>query len=161
MAERTIKRTNANESAINEAKATAFGGQQFTLPKSTRLIIGETDWVQHTIDGKLSDNATMVLNLWFKNDIKNGKPIEGAKPFVFYPKSTLKQRRDYKGDLIAIEGSFNELLKTFATLTMGEVETKLAELKGRELETTIQFYHKISRLGDVVEVSVNGFNLIS
>jgi hypothetical protein len=89
------------------------------------------------------------------------KPKDAANPILFYVKSALKQRRDFEGNLIALEGSFNDWLIAQSGKTIGEVENAYnAEMLGKAVTTTITYYHKIARNGDVVEVSCNGYNFV-
>ena len=163
MATKNIKRISATESAISEAKASAFTMGNFTLPKGTQLILGEWGYTDHLIDDKITGKATPVISLYYSNDwnSKEKKAKEGANPIYFYVKSALKQRRDFEGNLIAIEGSFNEWLIAQSGKTIGEVENAYnAQILGKTVVTTITYYHKIARNGDVVEVSTNGYNFV-
>lgn len=163
MATKEIKRINASENAINEAKASAFTVGNFTLPKGTQLILGEWGYTDHLIDNKITGKATPVILLYYPNewDKSKKKAKEGANPIIFYVKSALKQRRDFEGNIIALEGSFNEWLIAQSGKTIGEVENAYnAEKLGKVVTTTITYYHKIARNGDVVEVSTNGYNFV-
>ena len=163
MATKEIKRVSATESAIAEAKASAFTMGSFTLPKNTQLVLGEWSYTDHLVDSKITGKATPVINLYYPNewDKSKKKAKEGANPICFYVKSALKQRRDFEGNIIALEGSFNDWLISQSGKTIGEVENLyIAQVLGKAITTTITYYHKIARNGDVVEVSCNGYNFV-
>lgn len=163
MATKEIKRISATETAINEAKASAFTMGNFTLPKGTNLVLGEWSYTDHLIDSKVTGKATPVISLYYPNewDNKEKKAKEGASPILFYVKSALKQRRDFEGNIIALEGSFNDWLIAQSGKTIGEVENAYnAQHLSKAVVTTITYYHKIARNGDVVEVSTNGYNFV-
>ena len=163
MATKEIKRVSATESAIAEAKASSFTMGSFTLPKNTQLVLGEWGYTDHLIDSKVTGKATPVISLYYPNewDNKEKKAKEGASPILFYVKSALKQRRDFEGNIIALEGSFNDWLIAQSGKTIGEVENAYnAQHLSKAVVTTITYYHKIARNGDVVEVSTNGYNFV-
>ena len=163
MATKEIKRVSATESAIAEAKASSFTMGSFTLPKNTQLVLGEWGYTDHLIDSKVTGKATPVISLYYPNewDNKEKKAKEGASPILFYVKSALKQRRDFEGNIIALEGSFNDWLIAQSGKTIGEVENAYnAQHLSKTVVTTITYYHKIARNGDVVEVSTNGYNFV-
>jgi len=163
MATKEIKRVSATETAINEAKSSAFTRGSFTLPKGTNLVLGKWSYTDHLIDNKVTGKATPVISLYYPSDWNNKekKAKEGANPILFYVKSALKQRRDFEGNIIALEGSFNDWLIAQSGKTIGEVENAYnSEMLGKAVVTTITYYHKIARNGDVVEVSVNGYNFV-
>ena len=163
MATKEIKRVSATETAINEAKASAFTMGSFTLPKGTNLVLGEWNYTDHLIDNKVTGKATPVISLYYTSDwdSKKKQAKEGANPILFYVKSALKQRRDFEGNFIALEGSFNDWLIAQSGKTLGEVENAYnTEKLGKAVTITITYYHKIARNGDVVEVSCNGYNFV-
>ena len=163
MATKEIKRVSATESAIAEAKASSFTMGSFTLPKNTQLVLGEWGYTDHLIDSKVTGKATPVIAFYYPNewDNENNKAKEGANPITFYIKSALKQRRDFEGNIIALEGSFNDWLISQSGKTIGEVENAYnSQHLSKAVVTTITCYHKIARNGDVVEVSCNGYNFV-
>lgn len=163
MATKNIKRISATEKAIEEAKASSFTMGSFTLPKGTNLVLGEWSYTDHLVDSKITGTATPIISLYYPNEwnSKEKKAKEGTNSITFYVKSALKQRRDFEGNIIALEGSFNDWLISQSGKTIGEVENAYnAEMLGKAVVTTITYYHKIARNGDVVEVSVNGYNFV-
>jgi hypothetical protein len=65
-----------------------------------------------------------------------------------------------KDEDVVVKGSLNDIVKSYAGKTIGELIDHLNTLKGKQVETTLTEYRGINRNGDVQTISVNGYNLL-
>ena len=105
------------------------------------------------MDGVDKTNAVPVLVLY------RGEDKEENREYI-YLRSFLKIRTTYKDEDVVVKGSLNDIVKSYAGKTIGELIDHLNTLKGKQVETTLTEYRGINRNGDVQTISVNGYNLL-
>lgn len=125
----------------------------YFAPEGTKFTISEANFVSHNVDGVDKTNAVPVLILF------RGSDTEENRTYV-YLRSFLKHRSNYKDEKVEVRGSLNDIVKSYAGKTIGELIDHLNTLKGKQVEATVTEYKGINRNGDVQSISVNGYNLL-
>ena len=148
-----VKRIAPSAESVNNARNAKFELSTYFHPSGVKFTISEAKFTSHNVDGVDKTNSVPVLVLY------RGEDKEENREYI-YLRSFLKKRTTYKDEDVAVQGSLNELVKSFAGKTMGELIDHLNTLKGRQVETTLTEYRGINRNGDVQTISVNGYNLL-
>ena len=149
----TIKIISATAETTANARSAKFELSSYFLPEGVNLTIAEAAIVSHSIDGESKNNGCPVLWLYRGTDTpENRVPL--------YLRSALKRRTDYKDNIINVVGTLNDLIKSFAGKTVGELIDHLNTLKGKAVTTTVTEYRGVNKNGDVQTISVNGYNII-
>lgn len=148
-----IKRIAASSEAVENARNAKFEMSSYFVPEGTKFTISEAKFVSHNVDGVDKTNAVPVLILY------RGEDREENRSYI-YLRSFLKHRKNYKDENVVVKGSLNDIVKSYAGKTIGELVDHLNTLKGKQVEATVTEYRGINRNGDVQSISVNGYNLL-
>lgn len=141
-----IKRTEASEAQVTEARKGTFG---FALifPNGKELIIKGAGFVSHTVDGVTSTTATPVIFLENTDE-------------VIYIRSLIKERYDYQNKPLEHKGTLNSFVRSLVGKTMGEVVDAIDAKKGKKLTAITVTYFGVNRRGEVQPISYNVFDLV-
>lgn len=150
--------TEIKATKVSADNAQVFGLNTYVFNKNTSLIIAEVAMVQHTINGKLSENKVPVIYLAHKADWDEKAPKEGAKLEMLYLRAFLKHRETYEGKPVEYSATFNNFIKGLQGKTFGEIETIFAEHIGKEIVADTVTYYGINKRGDVQPISFNIWN---
>lgn len=150
--------TEIKAKKVSADNAQVFGLNTYVFNKNTSLIIAEVAMVQHTINGKLSENKVPVVYLAHKADWDNCAPKEGAKLEMLYLRAFLKHRETYEGKPVEYNATFNNFVKGLQGKTFGEIATIFAEHIGKEIVADVVTYYGINKRGDVQPISFNIWN---
>ena len=148
-----IKRIAASSESVSNARSAKFELSTYFLPEGVKFTISEAKFVSHNVDGVDKTNAVPVLVLY------RGEDKEENREYI-YLRSFLKKRTTFKDEDVVVKGSLNDIVKSYAGKTIGELIDHLNTLKGKQVETTLTEYRGINRNGDVQTISVNGYNLL-
>lgn len=152
--------TEIKAKKVSADNAQIFGLNTYVFNKNTSLVIAEVAMVQHTVNGKLSENKVPVIYLAHKADwdVKKKAPKEGAKLEMLYLRAFLKHRETYEGNPVEYSATFNDFVKGLQGKTFGEIETIFAEHIGKEIVADVVTYYGINKRGDVQPISFNIWN---
>ena len=144
-----IIRTAASAETTNATRNQTFDLATYYHNPNVEMIIDRAEICTHKVDGVQKNNGVPVVYL-----------KQGTAEHCVYLRSFLKSRRDYKDVDIVVKGSFDDLVRTYRTKTIGEMLDAINALKGRKVRTTLTVYKGINKNGDVQDIFVNGYDLI-
>lgn len=144
-----IVRTTASAETTANARKQTFDLATYYHNPNIEMTIELAEITTHKVDGVQKNNGVPVV--YFK---------QGETQHCVYLRSFLKSRRDYKDTDIVVKGSFDDLVRTYRTKTIGEMLDAINALKGRKVRTTLTVYKGINKNGDVQDIFVNGYDLM-
>lgn len=150
--------TEIKATKVSADNAQVFGLNTYVFNKNTKLTISEVAMVQHTINGKLSENKVPVIYLCRKADWDKKAPKKGAKLEMLYLRAFLKHRETHEGKPVEYSSTFNDFIISLQGKTFGEIEKIFTEHIGKEIIADTVTYYGINKRGDVQPISFNIWN---
>lgn len=145
-----IIRTAATAEITDKTRKAMFDAATYYYNPNIEMTIIGCKVVTHQVDGVQKNNGVPVLAL-----------KHGEEEVIVYLRSFLKVRRDYKDEIVTIQGSLNDLVLSYRGKTIGELIDALDALNGRKVKTTLTVYRGINKNGEVQDIFVNGYDLTS